>query len=278
MRLFILLLLLSPAIGLYAQETPGLKDIVVDTSYTPAYRYRALGLSYKTTKDRALSPLLFQGPGLAFSFSSWKYKNQWLWQSDFRGQFHLLDNAPASARLTESGLSYQLTALRELTGLQKGPWRFWAGPEARMLLNGRMHSRNVNNIASYDWATALGGSAMLSTQFEWWGRTFALSQQFHLPLIFLYARPPYAWGVPPPIYEEQKGAWKEAFQLGTLNDILLLQNQLTIDFYLRKRQKGKLVKYRAYRLAYSWSYFQVVTRNTIQTGGHELTFSRVLTF
>ena len=278
MRLFVLLLLLSPGICLYAQESPGLKDIVVDTSYIPAYRYPALGLSYKTTKDQALSPLLFQGPGLAFSLSSRKYNRQWLWQSDFRGQFHLLDNAPASARLTESGLSYQLAALRELRELQKGGLRFWAGPEARMLLNGRMHSRNVNNIASYDWTTALGGSAMLSTTFDLWGRTFALSNQLHIPLVFLYARPPYAWGVPPPIYEEQEGSWKEAFQLGTLNDILLLQNQVNIDFYLRKRKKGKLIKYRAYRLAYSWNYFQVTTRNTLQTGGHELTFSRVLTF
>lgn len=279
MRFITVFFMLFPAIYLPAQNLPGLHEVVVDTSaYLPAQHYRAAGISYKSTKDRALSPLLFQGPGLAFSTTSWKYNNQWLWQSAFDAQGHLLQNAPGSSLLTSAGLNYQLAALRELKELQQGKWRFWAGPEARMLLNLRMHSNNVNNIASYDWATVLGVSGMLSKEFTLWKRSFAVSNQLQLPLFYLYARPPYAWGIPPPVFEEQEGAWKEAFQFGTLNTILLVKNQLNLDFYLRKKKKGKLLKYTAYRIAYAWNYFQVSSGNPLQSGGHDLMFSRVITF
>ena len=265
--------------GIVAQEAPGLQDILSDSSaYTPVTRYRAFGLSYRTTKDKALSPLVFSGPGALFATSSWKYRKNWLWQSESSSRYNLLQNEPASSILNETGFSYRISALKELTGYQKGAWRFWAGPEAGMLLNFRLHSRNVNNVASYDWTTNLGGTAMVSRNFKILNRSFSFSNQLVIPLVFIYARPPYAWGIPPAIFEEQKGSWKEAFQAGTLNNILLLSNQLNLDFYLRKRKKGKIVRYRAMRLSYGWSFFQVKTRNVLQTGGHQLTFSRALTF
>lgn len=279
MKTIITLLLLFTGLSLYAQEAPGLRDIIVDSaSYVPVYRYRSIGLSYRTTRDQALSPLVFKGIGLSYSTSSWRYKNKWLWQTDFATQSHVLQNDPASSLLSEIGISYQVSVLRELTHLQQGQWRFWFGPEARMFLNTRLHSRNVNNVAAYDWATALGVSGMVSNRFELWGRSFAVSNQLQLPLAFLYARPPYAWGIPPSIFEEQEGSWKDAFQLGTLNNIFFIFNQLNLDFYLAKRKKGKLLQYNAYRLAYTWSYFQVSTRNRLQTGGHQLNISRVITF
>jgi hypothetical protein len=279
MRYIILLLLSFQGIPLAAQTPPGLQDVVVDSAaYLPVQHYQAAGPSYRSTRDQALSPLLFQGPGVTFSNTSWKYKSQWLWQSSFGAEGHLLRNVPGSSLLSSMGLGYQLTALRELKELQQDNWRFWLGPEASMFGNLRMHSNNTNNIASYDWATTLGVSGMVSKKFSFWKRTFAISNQLKLPLLYLYARPPFAWGIPPAIYEEQEGAWKEAFQFGTLNDIISIKNQLNLDFYLRRKKKGKLLKYTAYRLAYSWSYFQVSTRNPLQTGGHELTLSRIITF
>lgn len=279
MRLIITLTLSFLAYHLNAQEVPGLQDQIVDsTFYQPVYHYRSTGLSYRTSRDEALSPLLFQGAGLTFSGSSWKYKDKWLWQSGLATQVHLLQNEPASSLLVDVGFDYHLSALRELSSFRKDQWRFWIGPEASMLLNFRMHTRNVNNMASYDWATALGTTAMVSNQFKLFGRTFALSNQFRLPLFFLYARPPYAWSVPPAIYEKQEGSWKEAFQLGTLNDILLMSNQLNIDFFLPKRRKGTLIQKMAYRLTYSWSFFQVTSENKVQIGAQGLSLSRIITF
>ncbi len=280
MRLFYLLfLLMAPGLSLYAQNSPGLRNVIVDSSsYVPVDKYRALGVSYTTTRDEALSPLVFQGPGVTFSASSWKYNRNWLLQPAFTGRLHLLKNASGSSVYNEAAFKYQYTALRELLSLQHGNWRFWAGPEAGMLLNMRLHSRNTNNIASYDWAGFLGASAMVSNRFSLWGRTFAVSNQLHIPLFFLYARPPFAWAVPPAIFEEAEGAWKEVFQVGTLNNIMSLSNQVNLDFYLRKRKKGKLVQYRAFRLTYNWNYFAVGTGNPLKTGGHALSFSRVITF
>lgn len=279
MKIICTLSLLFLGLCLHAQQSPGLSDIIVDTAfYIPVQRYRAIGVSYRTTRDRALSPLLFQGYGSSYSAYSWRIKKQWLWESVFTTQLHILENKPNSSVLTEIGYSYELAALREITHLQKGQWRFWLGPEIRMLLNTRIHSRNTNNVAAYDFATSLGVTGMLSKPFSLWGRSFAFSNQFKLPLAFLYARPAYAWGLPPAIYEEQKGSWKDAFQLGTLNNIMFISNQMNLDFYLRKRKKGKVQQYKAYRISYSWDFFQVNTRNSIQTGGHLLSFSRVITF
>lgn len=279
MKIILTLSFLLFGLFLQAQESPGLKSIVVDSaSYVPVQRYGSIGLSYRMTRDRALSPLTFEGIGVSYSSYSWKYNGQWLWQHGFTTQTQLLKNEPGSSMLSEVGLSYQVLALRELTTLKQGQWRFWLGPEAIMFLNTRLHSRNVNNVASYDWATTLGLAGMVSNKFKLWGRTFAISNQLHLPLLFLYARPPYAWGVPPAIFEEQKGSWKEAFQFGTLNNIALVSNQLNLDFYLRKRKKKETLQYNAYRLSYSWDFFQVKTRNTIQTGGQRLSISRVITF
>ena len=276
--LFFLLFLLAE-LNLLAQESPGLKDVIIDTnSYIPVYKYRNIGLSYSTTRDLALSPLVFQGPGASFTATSWKYKNEWLWQTDFDSRIHILKNEPGLSVMNEVSFSYQLSGLQEITKWQKGNWRFWLGPEARMLLNTRLHSRNTNNVASYDWATSLGAAAMVSTQFNLFNRTFAVSNQFQLPLAFVYARPPYAWGIPPAVFEKQEGAWKEAFKFGTLNDIILLSNKLNLDFYLKKRKNKKVIQYRAYRASYSWNYFQITTLNKIQTGGHQISLSRVITF
>lgn len=279
MRYFILFYFAFSTFSLSAQHAPGLRDVVVDSArYRPTQHYRFLGLSYKSTRDKALSPLLFQGPGLSFATSSWKYRNHWLWQSTFSAEGHLLQNAPASALLSNASLSYSLAALRELNKIWGKKWRVWAGPEASMFLNLRLHSNNTNNIAAYEWVTALGGAGMLSREFSLWDRNFAISNQVQLPLLYLYSRPPFAWGIPPGIYEDQEGGWKEAFQAGTLNDIFFISNQLNFDFQLRKQKKGKLLKYTAYRLAYTWHYFQVRTRNSVQSGGHALRVSRIITF
>lgn len=279
MKTIITLSLLLLASCLQAQEAPGLRDIIVDSAaHVPVYRYKSFGVSLRMTRDQALSPLIFRGLGFAFNTSSWRYNNQWLWQSTFGTETHVLENEPGTSLLNEVGFSYAIAALRELGQLQRGPWRFWLGPEARMFLNTRLHTRNVNNVASYDWATAVGVTGLISTKFQLWGRSFALSNQLQLPLAFLYARPPYAWGIPPAIFEEQEGAWKDAFQLGTLNNIVQITNQLNLDFYLRRKRKGKILHYNAYRLTYAWNYFQVGTLNTVQTGGHQLSLSRVITF
>lgn len=273
----IFLFICIPAV--YGQEFPGLTDVIIDsTAYDPVTRFRAVGINYMTTKDQALSPLVFSGPGISFVSSSWRHKKHWLWKSESSGRVNYLQNEPASSVLSEMGFGYRISVLPHLPQFRTGSWKFWAGPEAGMLLNMRLHSRNINNVASYDWATSLGGTALLSTNFKLLNRTFAFTSQFMLPLVFIYARPSYAWGIPPAIYEEQKGSWKEAFQAGTLNNILLLSSQSSLDFYLKKRKNGKIVRYKAMRLSYGWSFFQVSTRNRIQTGGHQLTFSRSLTF
>ena len=279
MRIILLLFLLLSALHLQAQESPGLKDVIVDTTYyIPVYKYRNIGLSYSTTRDMALSPLVFQGPGATFSATSWRFKNEWLWQTNFDSRIHLLKNDPGTSTMNEIGFSYQASALREIPQWQQNNWRFWLGPEARMLLNTRIHSRNTNNVASYDWATSLGATAMVSTKFRFLKRTFAISNQLQLPLAFVYTRPPYAWGIPPAIFEKEKGAWKEAFQFGTLNDIMLIANRVNLDFYLKKRKNKKVIQFRAFRLTYAWSYFQTTTNNKVQTGGHQLSLSRVITF
>ena len=142
MKLKCTLLLLFVGLQLYGQEAPGLKDIIVDSaSYLPVNKYRAIGLSYRNTRDLALSPLLFKGGGLSYSASSWKYNNHWLWQSSFTGLAHILQNEVGSSSLSEIGFRYHLAALRELQDLQKGPWRFWLGPEAGMLLFTRLIGR-----------------------------------------------------------------------------------------------------------------------------------------
>lgn len=279
MKLALLFSFLLLPFCLHAQEFPGLQDVVTDsTSYVPVHRYQAIGLSYWATRDEALSPLSFDGPGLSFSSASWRYNEKWLWQSTFVARGNLLTNEPVSSVLSEVGFSYTLAPLKALSLQQESRWSFWLGPEAGMLLHLRMHSRNTNNIAAYDWTTHLGISGMVSLKFELWGRPFIISNQLQLPLFFVYARPPYAWGIPPAIYEEEDGAWKEAFDFGTLNHIFSIGNQLNFDFQLRKRRNGKLVKYRAYRLSYSWNYFQVNTINKVQTGGHRLSLSRALSF
>ena len=279
MRIILILGLFFLTISLHAQSFPGLKDVIVDTTTViPTYKYRGTGLTYRTSRDEALSPLVFTGYGSIFSSSTWKYHDKWLRQSSFSSQMVFLENEPASSIMSELGFSYRFSGLKELNSIGKGKWKLWVGPEAEMFLNMRLHSQNVNNVASYDWATAIGGSALLSKKFSLRGRSFAFSNQFHLPLLFLYARPPYAWGIPPSIFEEQKGSWKDAFNFGTLNEVLLFSNQMNFDFHLPKRKKGKLIQYRAYRIAYCWIFFHVRTLNKIQTGGHMLTFSRALSF
>lgn len=279
MKIIISLSLLLMGFSLQAQEVPGLRDIIVDTaSHVPVYRYKSFGISHKMTRDLALSPLVFRGVGFAYTTSSWRYNKQWLWQSVFTTETYLLENEPGTSMMNEIGFCYHLSALRELHHWQGGRLRFWLGPEARMLLNTRLHSRNVNNVASFDWATSLGVSGLVSTRFRLWGRSFALSNQLQLPLAFIYARPAYAWGIPPAIFEEQEGSWRDAFQVGTLNNILLIGNQLNLDFHLRKKRKGKVLQYNAYRITYAWNYFQVGTLNAVRTGGHQLGFSRVITF
>lgn len=275
---FLLLLLLLPAC-LQAQEFPGLQDEIIDSaSHVPVHRYQSIGLSYRTTRDEALSPLRFDGPGISFASSRWKYNEGWLWQSAFGAGGSLLSNEPASSVLSEAAFRYSLTPLKSVELGQDNRWGFWLGPEAGMLLHLRMHSRNTNNIAAYDWAAHMGVSGMLTFKFKLWNRPFALGNQLQLPLLFVYARPPFAWGIPPGIYEEQEGAWKEAFAFGALNHIFSVGNQLYFDFYLGKRKNSRLVRYRAYRLSYSWNYFQVNTINTVQTGGHRLSLSRALSF
>ena len=279
MKLVLLFSFLLPPYCLHAQDFPGLQDVVIDSaSYVPVHRYQAIGLSYWASRDEALSPLSFDGPGLSFSSAGWRYGESWLWQSTFTARGSLLTNKPASSVLSEGAFNYTLAALKAIPLQQENRWSFWLGPEAGMLLHLRMHSRNTNNIAAYDWATHLGVSGLVSFKFELWGRPFVLSNQLQLPLFFVYARPPYAWGIPPGLYEEEEGAWREAFDFGTLNHVFSVGNQLSLDFHLGKRRNGKRVKFRAYRLSYSWNYFQVNTINVVQTGGHRLSLSRALSF
>lgn len=129
MKFFFTLSLLLLVIKLFGQGAPGLTDIIVDSSSAiPVQKYRTVGLSYQTTRDKALSPLVFKGPGIYYSGSSRKYRNKWLWQSLYVSQVHLLENEPATSILNATSLSYQYAALRELSALQRGKWRFWAGP------------------------------------------------------------------------------------------------------------------------------------------------------
>lgn len=252
--------------------------VEADIIYPQRYKVRSLLLSYPTLKDEFLSPLTYYGFQLGMSGSTIIRKLNWIGIRNYSAQLGLLQNYTNESSLFTPRLEFDYSYLRYLYQSPSKKLNLYAGGLYNLMLLGKYLPQNVNNIFSYDVATALHTSGRLSYQFTLLGKDLTITNQLSIPLIGILLRPEYAWPTPYFIAEKEANI-SESIRLAYLGNYFRLQNHFALYFQTSK-SKGSTGKARSnyWRLSYMWDYHQISLQNLTQSASHIVSFGRVLKF
>ncbi len=255
---------------------PALEDIRYDTINRSRYRIRGTAIGALTLKDQFLSPLKYSGMYLSMDRTAYRQLPGKLRKTRLITHSTGLSNGLNDNSLLQTGFEYNYAWFFPVGRVNAGKTSFYAGAMATGLFNLKIHLGNVNNVLSYDVAVSLGPVGMAQRRFRLFRRTFMLTEELSLPVVSVMARPPYAW--PLPYFSEEGGRFTDALQVGSWNRFMRIQNQVSLDFYLKQKKRRKLVGLNAYRLTYQWNYQQMNRPNKLQTGMHSLFLGRIIKF
>lgn len=263
--------------SLRAQNALMLRDTVVYPEHYEQrgdwFKVRQWGLTAGVMRDRALSPLRYDGFGLLLNNHQYRFKprtfvhQQWLFSST------------SFARTESDNLLSQISAefihaRHRPIPLANTKTQLYVGGFVSGLFNLRTNINNVNNVVSYELAASVGPSAMVQFPALVFGKRWVISNELHFPLISLLGNTPYAW--PLPTTFDEGGRLGDAFTVGSWGKLLRVTNQLNVDFHRRIRRRRRVVKRVAYRVSYRWEFTSVAEPNLYQSGTHSLSLSRII--
>lgn len=262
---------------LQAQNELMLRDTITDPLYYAQrgdwFRVRPWGLAIGSMRDRALSPLLYNGLGLSWALNTYKFKPRTFVHRQWQFNSLSFTNAQSESLLAQFGIEYQ-HALHYPIALGNENVKLYAGGFVSGLFNTKAHPENVNNVFSYELAVLLGPSGMVQFPLTVFGKRFVLSDELRFPLMSLLANTPYAW--PLPTTFEEEGTIGDAFTVGSWGKLFRVSNQVNVDFHRGIKRQGMVVKRIAYRVSYRWELVSVAQPNLYQSGTHTLSFARII--
>ena len=277
--LLLLLLFGTGAPHLYAQNKLMLRDSIVDEAYYQQrgdwFKTNHWGISITTLRDRALSPLRYEGVGLFYNGHRYKFKprtfvnQQWLVESVV-----FFDDQEEIAPLVRN--SVEFVHARHLPVPLSSFTKLYVGGYVNGLLNLKSNLANTNNVLSYELATSIGPSAMVQLPLRTFGQRWVFSNELHFPVMSLLSNTPYAW--PLPTTFEEGGRLGDAFVVGSWGRLFRLSNQINVDVHRAVRHRGKKVSQRAYRFSYRWEFVSVAEPNLYQAGTHLISLTRILPY
>lgn len=271
------LLVLLPSARLQAQNELMLRDTIIDPDYYAQrgdwFRVRPWGLAVSTMRDRALSPLLYAGTGVAWGNNTYKFKPRTFVHRQWQFNSLSYTNLQSESLLAQLGIEYQ-HALHYPIALDNENVKLYAGGFAGGLFNLKVHPENVNNVLSYELAVLLGPSVVVQFPLTVFGKQFVLSDELRFPLMSLLGNTPYAW--PLPAAFEEGGTVGDAFTVGSWGKFFRVSNQVNVDFHRNVRRRRKVVKRLAYRVGYRWELVSVAKPNLYQSGTHTISIARII--
>ena len=254
-----------------------LRDTIVDPEY---YRQRGdsfsvnqLGFSYSLLRDRALSPLRYEGGGLGWVRNRYRFKPQAMIRQQLAVSSLVLANEQTERVLGQISLEYSWARHAPIE-LRYDKLKLYVGGFAGGLVNVKTLAENTNNTFSYELAVLLGPSAVGQVPIRILGWDMVLTNELHFPLLSLLANTPYAW--PTPTVFEEGGRLGDALTVGSWGTFFRATNQVSLDFHYAKRRQGRTVRKIPYRLAYRWEFVSVADANLYQAGVHTFSIARIV--
>jgi hypothetical protein len=265
MLLLALMLLALPAL---AQEP--------DTSTAGSlakYRIRSTVIGIPVQRDRFLSPLLFGGVLVGRNIGTLSHRPKGLLQHNFYSANGALLNWVNNSILTIISIGFDYTYHHQVYQSPSQNLRLYGGGGLNSMAHLKIHTGNVNNTFAYDIALPLEVGGMATYKFTFLKRRFLLSGQFSAPLAGLVVRPEFIWAIPFFIWEEE-GRFGDALDLSAWGNFRRLQNRMALDYTSTRHHKGKPVQTNAWRLSYTWEYYQVNRPNQVKAATHLLMLGR----
>ena len=254
-----------------------LRDTIVDPEYYrqwgESFTVNQVGLSYVLLRDRALSPLRYEGGGIGWIRNRYRFKPQAMIRHQSVVSSLALANEQTERVLGQISLEYSLARHAPLR-LRYDNVRLYVGGFAGGVANIKTLAENTNNVFSYELALLLGPSAVGRVPIRLLGREMVLTNELHFPIISLLANTPYAW--PTPTVFEEEGKLGDALTVGSWGTFFRMTNQLSLDFHYNKRRRGRIVRKIPYRVAYRWEFVSVANANLYQTGAHTISVARII--
>lgn len=239
-RLLIICFLLLAALPAFSQE-PGVPK--------RAFRlYLGGGAAWETYRDRAMSPLLYEGiqgaAGMGFELEGKKMLHRW------DGQF-LFGNTSAQRRggttenLAFSGIGAHLWRLNPADA----PWQWRAGPSLSGWGSLRYHTSLVNSNYFYDLFFSIGPAGSVERDFKFLKKRWSTGWQLTLPVLSWGLRPTYS-GLVAATPEEERTAnpYLEEAQLGFFNVLTRVHSRLHLQYRLPNEN--------ALMLLYHWDMYR----------------------
>ena len=271
------LLLLCLAPTLQAQDNLMLRDTVLDEAYYEQqgerFRINQFGLSYTLMRDRALTPLRYEGGGITWIRTRYKFKPRALVRRHFLVSSIALVHEQTDQAIAQTTLEF-LPARHAPIRLANERIKLYAGGFLGGLANIKAHPGNVNNVLSYELALLLGPSGVVQAPIRIFGQDLVLSNELQFPILALLANTPYAW--PLPTAFEEEGKVGDALTVGSWNKYFRVTNQVSLDVLYPVRRRGHIVKKVPYRVAYRWEFVSVAGPNLYQSGTHTLSIARII--
>jgi hypothetical protein len=277
LRIFVLVLLFFIRLTIAAQDNSiMLAAYRTDSTAFPRFHINSIGTGQQTLRDPLLSTLRYNGVALGYLFNTQKYKPKFLTNSLLSLHLNLLTNQSTGALIVDMGGSYSYGMLKKIKSFSNNNRSLYVGGMAELVYNFRLAINNTNNVYAYDGVLSSGATGIYQQRFKMFGREFMISDQLDLPLLSLVSRPPYAWSYP--LFFEETGKFSDALQFGSWNKYFKVKNQIMLDFYTNVKHKRKKIGKTAWRLTYSWEYFQIPQLNKVQSGATQIYIGKIIKF
>jgi hypothetical protein len=256
-------------------ESPLFETIIIDTvDAPPRYHINYFGLGFIQQRDRFLSPLRYSGIAFNNDYNSITYRRNRisLFRNVITTGFSGNDANNSSLTTLDGEVGY--SEMFKITAWRNKCTRFYAGPGLKLHLLLNFHTGNQNNVLSYAGAIPLVANGLFEHRFRFLNRNFQFSNHLSIPIIAALTRNPFAYPVPD--LSEGGYNWHEVIQYGFWNRYLNLQNRMTIDFYMNRKRRGKIIAKVPFRLGYFWNMIHMGKPNEMQMGGHFFSVSTML--
>lgn len=261
----------------YAQGSLMLQDTVLDPAYYEnlgeRFRVSQLGISYVTMRDRALSPLRYQGAGFTWTGNRYNFKPQVMIHRYLQFGSTTLTNQATEQLISQISSEFMYARhapLRLLSNVGK----FYLGGFTGIMANVKLLPSNINNVLGHELALTVGPSVTVQLPLRVFRYDILLSDQLQLPILSLLGNTPYAWSIPATFEEGGKvGDW---FSVGSWGTYLRINNQVNLDVLVPVRRRKKIVKKVPYRIGYRWDFISVAAPNLYQSGTHTLSIARII--
>lgn len=254
-----------------------LRDTVLDQAYYEQlgerFRINQYGLSYTTMRDRALSPLRYEGVGITWVGTRYQFKPRAMVRRHFLVQSMVLTHEVSEQIITQTMLEFLYSRHAPLR-LANDNIKLYAGGFASILVNLKAMPGNTNNVLSHELALTLGPSGMVQLPLRLFGLDMVLSDELQFPLLTLLGNTPYAWSLPTAF--EEGGKARDWLSIGTWGAYFRVTNQVSLDILKSIRRRGRTVKKVPYRVGYRWEFVSVAEPNLYQSGVHTVSIARII--